>query len=649
MGGRREAGWESNKPHLCVLWTNKHLGLTQEFFESPQSVGVLLSCSILILIRDISRFFCVTDPSNPHINQSFVLRYYENPLIPDFLRDVSGIAQANSAGRLSVLGIMLRHHLFVEDSSSLHNNPIHFLRQEAGRIWPGQIDNALIISIGAGDHSKVLEVEQDRKTISTRNEDIADEFFAHSPQMVENGLLYRLNVFLGLENTGIDEYRWRMNIADNTKYYLNRGEMLQRLENCVRGLQTPRRGEIETASERVSETISKPLSPQTETPTPSELIQNGIVFPKSSEGLFRAINASNVAQIQEILRSGVDIEARSPNGDTPLIRAYRRKRVEVLGILLNAGADPDAKLERSDDSDYLLHYMVEHRDLESAELLCASGADINIKDSKGQTPLYKATELDSVAMVRLLAHQGANLDCYTDLEEKSTVLHVACKLGHVAVAHSLIVMGANIEARAADQSTPLLLAARNGCVEIVAHLIEAGAKVEAADMGKRRAIHVAAESNHAEVADLLLNNHADIEAREIEGHTALLMAIKEGHLEVTELLIKHGANVRSTTKNGFQAIHIAAYYGRLEIAEITKLLLAKGVDVEARDSSGRTPLYFAVCSNHIGLVRLLLGKGANPRSWQYHGTIISPLGLAQDAGYVAIARLLSGESHGVDY
>src|SRR5258708_20217073 len=46
----------------------------------------------------------------------------------------------------------------------------------------------------------------------------------------------------------------------------------------------------------------------------------------------------------------------------------------------------------------------------------------------------------------------------------------------------------------------------------------------------------------------------------------------------------------------------------------TALLLDQGVAVDARDADGRTPLMLAVAQGRLGILRLLLARGADPNA-----------------------------------
>lgn len=91
------------------------------------------------------------------------------------------------------------------------------------------------------------------------------------------------------------------------------------------------------------------------------------------------------------------------------------------------------------------------------------------------------------------------------------------------------------------------------------------------------------------------------------------MAICRGHNAAVEALLNANANINALlghslkpTRNGpIQSlpIHFAAMKGDILTVQ---LLLSKGADINERDSSGMTPLHYAVCRPNTGFVRWLL-------------------------------------------
>ena len=93
---------------------------------------------------------------------------------------------------------------------------------------------------------------------------------------------------------------------------------------------------------------------------------------------------------------------------------------------------------------------------------------------------------------------------------------------------------------------------------------------------------------------ILLSHKADLDIDDGYGATPLYEAIYERKLEMAKTLLRYGAKVN--TKTGIYIdgtgdttpLHRAAWS-----AELTKLLLEKGADPKAKDSTGRTPFDWA--------------------------------------------------------
>jgi ankyrin repeat protein len=74
--------------------------------------------------------------------------------------------------------------------------------------------------------------------------------------------------------------------------------------------------------------------------------------------------------------------------------------------------------------------------------------------------------------------------------------------------------------------------------------------------------------------------------------------------------------------------------------EVAHLLLERGVDVNAQDNRGRTPLHNATVRGRVGIVSLLLESGADMFSnWQDNDGW-SPLHVAAFEGHVELACFL---------
>ncbi|KAL6058368.1 AGC/RSK/RSK-UNCLASSIFIED protein kinase [Balamuthia mandrillaris] len=100
-------------------------------------------------------------------------------------------------------------------------------------------------------------------------------------------------------------------------------------------------------------------------------------------------------------------------------------------------------------------------------------AEVNVQNSKGQTPLYWACEKKMPEIVTLLVEKGADVN----IEEQNgfTALMLASFLGHIDIVRVLINAGANVNHRNKASSTALHLAARNNHGQVVKTLLMKGA------------------------------------------------------------------------------------------------------------------------------------------------------------------------------
>ena len=172
-----------------------------------------------------------------------------------------------------------------------------------------------------------------------------------------------------------------------------------------------------------------------------------------------------------------------------------------------------------------------------------------------------------------------------------------------------LIKGEGVDAKDAQGQTPLMQAAAFGSAEAVRTLIAAGADVRAAGSAGFTALHLAADD--LAKTRMLLDAGVDVNAASQLGRTPLIAAAASSQsAEVVRLLLARGANMNAADNSGVTALNAAANADNREAAE---LLLERGADpnAQARLPQAATPLMGAAINGNAALVASLLARKAN--------------------------------------
>ncbi|XP_014676382.1 PREDICTED: putative ankyrin repeat protein RF_0381, partial [Priapulus caudatus] len=323
-----------------------------------------------------------------------------------------------------------------------------------------------------------------------------------------------------------------------------------------------------------------------------------------------------------LLEAGADPNvAETKSGVTPLMRAVREGKEAAVQMLLSHGADVNAADSYGETS--LYHVPCSGR-LDIMRLLLEAGANPNVaKTESGETPLIKAVREGEEAVARmLLAGADANAaDLYGQ-----TSLHMAARSGQLDIMRLLLEAAAKPNVADTESGETLLIratlyhAACFGRLDIVRLLLEAGADANAVDSYGRTTMYHAAFFGWLDIMRLLLEAGADPNAAFSYGQTTLYQAVRFGRRDIVRLLLEAGADANAADSYGVTSLHIAARSGQLDIVRLlleddeaaVLMLLSHGADANAADSHGETFLYHVPCSGRLDIMRLLLEAGADP-------------------------------------
>lgn len=132
-----------------------------------------------------------------------------------------------------------------------------------------------------------------------------------------------------------------------------------------------------------------------------------VVDPSLNSALLEAAASNNAARVRDLLGRGADIEARGAGGRTPVVAATKNRAVEAASVLIDAGADVNAK-DDMEDSAYL--YAGAEGYNEILEMTLRHGADLRSVNRFGGTALIPASEHGFVTTVRRLIEAGTDVN-----------------------------------------------------------------------------------------------------------------------------------------------------------------------------------------------------------------------------------------------
>jgi len=362
---------------------------------------------------------------------------------------------------------------------------------------------------------------------------------------------------------------------------------------------------------------------------------------------------STLAAGKCLIAAGANVNDVNTQRQTPLMLAVQRHYVEEVKMLLEAGARASVIERDSRGKTALMYLRSELYDDASPgiiKILVAAGADLNVADDNGETPLMLLASQDfsETAIVALLK-EGARASINAKDQQGRTALMLAAQTGFVERIKKLLDAGASINMRDNKRQTALTYAALGYSArsDIIRFLVAAGLRADDENDDGQTALMLTAQRHVADAISHLLKAGADPNKKDKVGRTALMYAVSEAVYpdrvpDAVISLIGAGADVNAADESG-QTVLIFALRGRS--LQSIKRLLEGGARVNAQDKQGLTALIHAikcpVCGSEnemAGEVRVLLEGGADVRIKDNQGR--TALMLAKQADIKSLINLL---------
>ncbi|XP_050390986.1 putative ankyrin repeat protein RF_0381 [Patella vulgata] len=337
-------------------------------------------------------------------------------------------------------------------------------------------------------------------------------------------------------------------------------------------------------------------------------IQNG----KGKTPLFIAVRHANEDVVRVLIRNKCNVNLRGGKTKEPPLKAsiyrYVKGRKSLSTMLLTAGCDVN-----SSDADGVTPLMIatRYRNTDLIKMLIQKGADVNARDKRGRTVCHYCFHAGVV-------RNPSSRRIYT-LDPSLNILEYFKTLG--------------IDALKENKNNALLCNVLS-CSDFTSLDYLLGKNItfnELNESGENILHHLVRARDFKMDYDLekLIVEGVDINQRNKNGDTPFMVAAFMMNIKCMEAMSKiKGSELGLTNNRGHNALHLCIIgfscsemnliTSGLSVSDNHKLylscvcfLLGRGVRVNERDRHGRTPLMLAASSNDSRLVKTLLDVGAD--------------------------------------
>ncbi|MBU6247327.1 MAG: ankyrin repeat domain-containing protein [Xanthomonadaceae bacterium] len=328
--------------------------------------------------------------------------------------------------------------------------------------------------------------------------------------------------------------------------------------------------------------------------------------PEQAAALLAAIREGDVDRALALVESGADPDTAPASTDrdqrSALLLAALMPDIRLLRALIARGADVNrahgggltALLAATRDS-------VPGR-AEAVMTLISNGADPTAADIDGHTPLHGAVLSEEPIVAAMLLDAGADLNVIN--RAGLSPLATACRAANWPLVRFLLERGAKTQAAGGE---PALVAAAGIADDDptgVRLLLKHRAGINATDGRGRTALIVAATEGHEEIARALRAAGAEVDLADGRGSTALMEAAAAGAVGIVQLLAQADADASLRDQHGRDALTLACQSPRAH-ADTVRALLGLGADPKSPGGDGRSALDHAAAAGRWDLVTLL--------------------------------------------
>ena len=345
---------------------------------------------------------------------------------------------------------------------------------------------------------------------------------------------------------------------------------------------------------------------------------------------------------------------------TPAMMVVENTR--LLLPMLRHGSQPPMEVARL----YVTFCQGSRRKEELLEIFVAHGWGPSPPQSNTHNRRGGSTSSDTVLSEEKKSgsthEDGDDSDSDECVHGEDFLLHAAVLEENEDMVEELLAQGEDPNALESSGYSPLTVAASHGSVAMVKVLLGAGASLELKNPEDgNTALHASAAEGRVEVTELLLAaalSNSSNKKSAISGSSARDTAPCSGKAKCgapssppsraaaanSRDACPPSSVVDAINDEGNRPLHLAASHNHVQVMEV---LLGAGADVDSQDKDGGTALFYAAWNDNTEAVTALLKAGASPDIQNSSGYAALHVAMRRPAAGVVKALIAAGASPGV--
>ena len=283
-----------------------------------------------------------------------------------------------------------------------------------------------------------------------------------------------------------------------------------------------------------------------------------------------------------LLSNGADVNLQDNKGRTALMWAVyaKDKDIDIINILLEYKANVNLSTIYSWTPLMQAVHRSYNENIDKVKLLIKSGADINMKNDENLTPLNIAINEKYINTMLFLIENGADIK-------------VKDEKGNNALIKLLDFYEFSADTRESSDAENKEVNPNDILFKTAKLLIDKGLDINEKNSDGDSALSIACKNLNYKFIQFFLNNKADINTKNNLGETPLLILAEKKFLTHSELNHNNENSEYSENKNNIVNTNEIKIEKRNELNYIIEVLfLRKGADVNALDNSNNSAFYW---------------------------------------------------------